>query len=74
MSAHLRLVDPRHENRSVRRSYAVPVRPAKCRAEAAGMYHPKELERLTKAAKMVVMVTVIARPGSGGHRAHHARS
>jgi integrase len=52
MSAHLRLVAPKHENRSV------PVRPANAELRTREYLTPKEVEKLTKEA----------RQGRHGHR------
>jgi len=53
MSAHLRLVDPRNENRSVRRSrsYAVLFRPPNSELRQREYLTPKEVEKLIKASK-----------------------
>jgi Phage integrase family len=45
MNAHLKLVEPRHENRSV------PVRPANAELRTREYLTPKEVERLTKTAR-----------------------
>ena len=53
MSAHLRLVEPRNENRSVRqgRGYAVLFRPPNSELRQREYLTPKEVEKLIKASK-----------------------
>ena len=53
MSAHLRLVEPRNKNRSVRRSrsHAVPLRPTNAKLRQREYLTPKEVEKLIKTAR-----------------------